>query len=130
MRIGDRMKQLREEKDLMQQEVCSALGLEQSTLANYENNRRVPKTDILISIANYYGVSLDYLVGRTNNRFDNSKRHPKDLNKFLEQAEIVFDGDTYNLSDDERQMVMKSLEVPFYAAKQANTRKKSDTTDK
>ncbi|MCQ5211128.1 helix-turn-helix domain-containing protein [Megasphaera massiliensis] len=130
MRIGDRMKQLREEKDLMQQEVCSALGLEQSTLANYENNRRVPKTDILISIANYYGVSLDYLVGRTNNRFDNSKRHPKDLNKFLEQAEIVFDGDTYNLSDDERQMVMKSLEVAFYAAKQANKRKKSDTTDK
>ena len=130
MRIGDRMKQLREEKDLMQQEVCSALGLEQSTLANYENNLRVPKTDILISIANYYGVSLDYLVGRTNNRFDNSKRHPKDLNKFLEQAEIVFDGDTYNLSDDERQMVMKSLEVAFYAAKQANKRKKSDTTDK
>ena len=130
MRIGDRMKQLREEKDLMQQEVCSALGLEQSTLANYENNRRVPKTDILISIANYYGFSLDYLVGRTNNRFDNSKRHPKDLNKFLEQAEIVFDGDTYNLSDDERQMVMKSLEVAFYAAKQANKRKKSDTTDK
>lgn len=130
MRFGDRMKKLREEKGLMQQDGCSALGLEQSTLANYENNRRMPKTDILISIANYYGVSLDYLVGRTNNRFDNSKRHPKDLNKFLEQAEIVFDGDTYNLSDDERQMVMKSLEVAFYAAKQANKRKKSDTTDK
>ena len=59
MKIGDRMKKLREEKGLMQQDVCNALDIEQSTLANYENNRRVPKTDILIEIANYYGVSLD-----------------------------------------------------------------------
>ena len=52
MKIGDRMKKLREEKGLMQQDVCNALDIEQSTLANYENNRRVPKTDILIEIAN------------------------------------------------------------------------------
>ena len=130
MKIGDRMKKLREEKGLMQQDVCNALDIEQSTLANYENNRRVPKTDILIEIANYYGVSLDYLVGRTDDRFDNSKRRPKDLNKFLQQSEIIFDGDTYNLTEDERDMVMKSLEVAFYAAKQANKRKKGDTPTK
>ena len=107
------MKKLREEKGLMQQDVCNALDIEQSTLANYENNRRVPKTDILIEIANYYGVSLDYLVGRTDDRFDGSKRRPKDLNKFLQQSEIIFDGDTYNLTDEDRDLVMKSLEVAF-----------------
>lgn len=130
MKIGDRMKKLREEKGLMQQDVCNALDIEQSTLANYENNRRVPKTDILIEIANYYGVSLDYLVGRTDDRFDNSKRRPKDLNKFLQQSEIIFDGDTYNLTDEERELVIKSLEVAFSAAKRANKRKKGDTPTK
>nr|DAY57441.1 MAG TPA: repressor protein [Caudoviricetes sp.] len=130
MKIGDRMKKLREEKGLMQQDVCNALDIEQSTLANYENNRRVPKTDILIEIANYYGVSLDYLVGRTDDRFDNSKRRPKDLNKFLQQSEIIFDGDTYNLTDEDRDLVMKSLEVAFLAAKRANKRKKGDTPTK
>lgn len=130
MKIGDRMKKLREEKGLMQQDVCNALDIEQSTLANYENNRRVPKTDILIEIANYYGVSLDYLVGRTDERFDNSKRRPKDLNKFLQQSEIIFDGDTYNLTDEDRDLVMKSLEVAFLAAKRANKRKKGDTPTK
>lgn len=130
MKIGDRMKKLREEKGLMQQDVCNALDIEQSTLANYENNRRVPKTDILIEIANYYGVSLDYLVGRTDDRFDNSKRWPKDLNKFLQQSEIIFDGDTYNLTDEDRDLVMKSLEVAFLAAKRANKRKKGDTPTK
>lgn len=129
MKIGDRMKQLREEKGLMQQDVCNALDIEQSTLANYENNRRVPKTEILIAIANFYGVSLDYLVGRTNIKTDIPRR-PKDLNKFLQQSEIIFDGDTYNLTEDERDMVMKSLEVAFYAAKQANKRKKGDTPTK
>lgn len=130
MKIGDRMKKLREEKGLMQQDVCNALDIEQSTLANYENNRRVPKTDILIEIANYYGVSLDYLVGRTDDRFDNSKRRPNDLNKFLQQSEIIFDGDTYNLTDEDRDLVMKSLEVAFLAAKRANKRKKGDTPTK
>lgn len=130
MKIGDRMKKLREEKGLMQQDVCNALDIEQSTLANYENNRRVPKTDILIEIANYYGVSLDYLVGRVDDRFDSSKRRPKDLNKFLQQSEIIFDGDTYNLTDEDRDLVMKSLEVAFSAAKRANKRKKGDTPNK
>lgn len=130
MKIGDRMKKLREEKGLMQQDVCNTLDIEQSTLANYENNRRVPKTDILIEIANYYGVSLDYLVGRTDDRFDNSKRRPNDLNKFLQQSEIIFDGDTYNLTDEDRDLVMKSLEVAFLAAKRANKRKKGDTPTK
>lgn len=130
MKIGDRMKKLREEKGLMQQDVCNALDIEQSTLANYENNRRVPKTDILIEIANYYGVSLDYLVGRTDDRLDSSKRRPKDLNKFLQQSEIIFDGDTYNLTDEDRDLVMKSLEVAFLAAKRANKRKKGDTPAK
>jgi transcriptional regulator with XRE-family HTH domain len=130
MKIGDRMKRLREEKGLIQQDVCNALDIEQSTLANYENNRRIPKTDILIAIANFYGVSLDYLVGRTNIKTDIPHR-PKDLNKFLQQSEIIFDGDTYNLTNDERDMVMKSLEVAFYAAKQANKkRKKGDTPNK
>lgn len=50
MKIGDRIKKLREENGLMQQDVCNTLDIEQSTLANYENNRRVPKTDILIKI--------------------------------------------------------------------------------
>lgn len=123
MKIGDRMKRLRAEKGIMKQQVCDALDIEQSTLANYENNRRVPKTDILVAIANFYGVPLDYLVGRTSVKTDVPHR-PKDLNRFLEQSEIIFDGDTYNLTEDERKMVLKSLEVAFYAAKQANKRKK------
>lgn len=64
MGIGDRMKSLREKRGVMQQDVCEALNIEQSTLANYENNRRVPKVEILAKIADYYNVSVDYLLGK------------------------------------------------------------------
>lgn len=120
MKIGDRIKKLREENGLMQQDVCNTLDIEQSTLANYENNRRVPKTDILIKIANYYGVSLDFLVGMTDNRFNSYKGYLKDLNKFLQQSEIIFDGDTYKLTDEDRDLILKALEVAFLAVKRGN----------
>ena len=126
MQLGDRIKKLREDKGLTQADVCLALNIAQSTLANYETNFRSPKMDVLIAIANYYGVSVDYLLGRTDIPFVDTAKRPKDLNRFLQQAEIIFDGDTHNLDDKERALVMKSLEVAFAAAKKANKRKKDD----
>lgn len=61
--LGKQLKFLRDLKHLSQQDVCNALNIEQSTLANYENNKRIPKIDILIKLANYYNVSLDELLG-------------------------------------------------------------------
>ena len=61
--IGKQLKFLREIKNKTQQDVCSELNIEQSTLANYENNKRIPKIDILVKLAEYYNVSVDCLLG-------------------------------------------------------------------
>lgn len=61
--LGKQLKLLRETMQKSQQEVCSALNIEQSTLANYENGKRIPKIEILIKIATYYKVPTDYLLG-------------------------------------------------------------------
>lgn len=66
--IGTRLKILREERDMGQQDLCKLLSIEQSTLANYENNRRTPKLEILIKIAKHLNVSTDYLLGLTNQK--------------------------------------------------------------
>lgn len=63
MMLGKQLKMLREAKGKSQQEVCSALNIEQSTLANYENDKRIPKLEILINLAEYYNVSVDCLLG-------------------------------------------------------------------
>lgn len=66
--IGNRLKKLRDEAGMGQKELCDLFNIEQSTLANYENNRRTPKIDILLKIAKYFNVSTDYLLGITETK--------------------------------------------------------------
>lgn len=62
--IGERLKTLRREYGITQTTLCKAANIEQSTLAGYETGKNTPKLDILLSLANYFNVTLDYLVGR------------------------------------------------------------------
>ncbi|MDS1004925.1 helix-turn-helix transcriptional regulator [Clostridium sporogenes] len=64
--FGDRLKDLRERKQLTQNEFASILGIGRTTLSHYELNNREPDFETLEKIANYFDVSIDYLVGRTN----------------------------------------------------------------
>lgn len=68
MQFGDRLKELREEKELKQAELASLFNISPSTIGMYEQNRRTPDFALLNSIADYFGVSVDYLLGRTNIR--------------------------------------------------------------
>jgi transcriptional regulator with XRE-family HTH domain len=122
------LKKLREEKGLTQSELGKELGISPSTVGMYEQGRRVPDVPILKKMSAFFNVSIDYLLENVNHNVPT--KMPKDLNKFLQQSEIIFDGDTYNLTDEDRDLVMKSLEVAFLAAKRANKRKKGDTPAK
>ncbi|WP_076178653.1 helix-turn-helix domain-containing protein [Clostridium botulinum] len=64
--FGDRLKELREQKQLTQNEFASILGIGRTTLSHYELNNREPDFETLEKIANYFDVSIDYLVGRSN----------------------------------------------------------------
>ena len=62
----ERLRKLREErKPIKSMAVVSELcGLEKGTVSRYERGERTPTVDALIALADYYGVSLDYLTGR------------------------------------------------------------------
>ncbi len=64
----NRIKELREEAKISQAELASMLGVTQQALSNYENGLREPDLDTINKIANYFGVSIDYLLCRTNVR--------------------------------------------------------------
>lgn len=69
--IGDVMlnnlRKLRESKGLTQIALQMATGIEQSLLSKFENGERIPPTETLINLADFYGVSMDYIMCRTNN---------------------------------------------------------------
>lgn len=63
-----RIKNLRIDNDLTQQELAKHLNINSRSYAYYENGDRSIPLDLLISIANYYDVSIDYLVRRTDKK--------------------------------------------------------------
>ena len=61
-----RLVQIRNERHLTQKQVADGVGLSTIAIQNYESGRRKPAYDVLISLADYFDVSLDYLVGRSD----------------------------------------------------------------
>jgi len=63
-----RLKELREDKDLLQKDVAKFLKISQVQYSRYETGIRLIPIDKLDSLADYYGTSVDYLIGRTDKR--------------------------------------------------------------
>ncbi|MBR1580163.1 MAG: helix-turn-helix transcriptional regulator [Selenomonadaceae bacterium] len=108
-----RIKELREHKNLSMQQLAISMGVTKSRVNMWENNGTVPRMDILIKLANHFGVTTDYLLGNDagselssdNKRLRFLQRNLGKLNeKELAQAEgmlrAVFT-DIFNSEDDE-----------------------------
>lgn len=65
MNLGNTIAYLREKRGLSQASLAKDLNISQASLAMYETNKRKPNVEMLDSIANYFGVTTDYLLGRT-----------------------------------------------------------------
>ena len=75
--ICDSIKALREDRDLRQREISEMLGVAQTTDSQYETGK-IPWTDeILIKLALFYGVSVDYLLGLTDEKSPYPRRKGK-----------------------------------------------------
>lgn len=66
--LSKRLRECRKEQGLAQWEIAVYCDISEKTYQNYELMTREPKLEILIKIADRFGVSLDYLTGRTDKR--------------------------------------------------------------
>lgn len=64
--LAKRLKELRESRRIYQREMAEYLGMSFRGYQGYETNQSDPKLKTLIAIADYFGVSTDYLMGRTD----------------------------------------------------------------
>lgn len=62
--FGEVLKLLREKNNISQEELSLRLGLSRPAITKYERNERQPSFDTIIKIADYFHVSIDYLLGR------------------------------------------------------------------
>lgn len=126
MSLGTRIKQLRTERGLTQQDIASQLEMGRSNFGHIENDRVTPTSEDLQKIADILNTTTDYLLGRD---FSGAAvpewatyKDKRDFKKLLEEdGEIMFDG--VPLSQTDRRRVMDVLTGLFWEAKQMNKHK-------
>lgn len=127
MSLGSRIKQLRVDRGLTQQDVASKLEMGRSNFGHIENDRVTPTSEDLQKMADILNTTTDYLLGREAASATipdwATYRDKRDFKKLLEEdGEIMFDG--VPMSSTDRQRVMDVLTGLFWEAKQMNKHKK------
>lgn len=89
--LSNRIKELRKKDKYTQKEFAELLGVGQTTIANYEKGLRVPDAEKLNKIADIFHVTLDYLLGRDENKQDLDK----EANNDIKNSEFI--GEAYNI---------------------------------
>lgn len=96
-----RLSQLRKEKNLSQKEFAKTFGVAQNTVSNWENENRTVDAETAVKLANYFQVSVDYLLGNTD--------HPgtvQAIDAQLEGVEFALFGEVKELSEAQKQDVL------------------------
>lgn len=136
--FAERFKELRMEKHLTQQELANMFFLNKSSISRYEQGKQMPEIDLLQKFADFFGVSIDYLMGKTDirNPYDKTNERPKltrrdqreiekileETRKQLENAEgLMFDGKP--ATPEAIQSIIDSMRIGMEIAKQRNKEK-------
>ena len=69
MNFGETLKNLRKEKNVTQDELAKVLNMKRTSISGYETGRKEPDFATLSRIADYFGVSVDFLLGRSTIRY-------------------------------------------------------------
>ena len=90
--VADRLRGLRNEMHFSQTNLAKVLGLTQSSINRYENDDSSPSYEVLLKYADYFDVSLDYILGRTDTPqgklYDCKPKngYPSDMENFVEMC--------------------------------------------
>jgi len=136
--FGERFKELRLSKGLTQDKLANNFCLNKSSISRYEKDSQIPENPALQDFADFFAVSMDYLLGRSDVRNVRSidqyeptltKKNERDIGKLLNQTlemiksqdAIMLDGDI--LDEEDLEILEKSIKAGLEYAKISNKKK-------
>ncbi|UFJ41414.1 helix-turn-helix domain-containing protein [Brevibacillus humidisoli] len=128
MTFGTRLKHLRHQLGLSQQDLANRIGLNRSTYARYETDDNQADYETLQKLADFFGTSIDYLLGRT----DQSKPEPSsgketnpshpaagDLQAFISERHVLYFGEEQlELSEEEQAELLRHMRLAWMIIKE------------
>ena len=99
-----RIRELRKVKNITMKQLGKIIGVAESTISLYENGKRQPDNDILIKLADYFEVSVDYLLGR-----DDMPQSPT-LDEQLTGIDFALWSETQDMTDAEKQDIIDYIQ--------------------
>lgn len=125
--FGSRLKKLRKENRLTQIELAKILFIDDTSISKYENGKVTPENGLMQRIADYFNVSIDYLLGRSDERNIDSNRLSKANSLKDELIELMVKRglikDKNNINDEHIKLIEMSIST--YADK-TNNKKQGD----
>ena len=103
--FGDRLRELRRERGMQQRELGELYNLSSSAIGSYERNLREPTLELLLQLSEYFGVSVDYLLCRTEEHLTAKEYKEKDsyeLAEFMSGHTITVGGVVVSPADKRR----------------------------
>lgn len=85
----NRLRDLREDRDLRQIDISKATGIDQRTLSNYETGKTNPDSFAIIKLCDFYNVSADYLLGREIDKNTTADEIVTRLEKIQQEISLV-----------------------------------------
>ncbi len=135
--FGKRLKRLRNDKEITQKELAKYLGVSDRSVGYYETGQRTPPPDILKKIADFFGVSVDYLLGRTDDvgrlpstGEDSYERYPdvhdveEAIKIILAQPGLMLKGEM--LSDESKIILANAIQMGLRTAEELERKKKKE----
>ena len=132
--FSTRLKYIRKNNKKTQQDMANFLNIQRSTYGEYERGKIMPPMDKIQKLADYFDVSVDWLMGNTNfETHDERKKAATDVEDISrniktmieklqkEQHALTFDGEL--LDEDSRELLISSLENSLKMAQMINKRK-------
>lgn len=123
------LKLLRKQHNLSQKEIGNIFHASQNTVSQWENGTRKPSYDIIQEIADYFDVSVDYLLGRQEQLSELNSKDKREIQEILDDTEqqllsqdgLMFDGSP--ATDEDVQKIIMAMKMGMEMIKKENKAK-------